>query len=450
MSVRPTTQPSARDLQEQEALLEIRGGAKKQEEVAAIIGGKASIPASIFNLVNNVAGAGILTLSSGMATGTGWVPAILICSVLGLLSSHTFAIIGEACELTGEVDFKGLWARTIGKKSTYIVDGVIATMCLACAVIYSGILGDVFTPLLDSAGVPSQFNGRTSNILIITIALLFPMSLIKNLSALAFTSILGFCAIMYTVLFIVIRALDGTYTLGSGKFVTDGVLATLPKFAKSSLWNFDFTSLVLISNLGLAYIAHYNAPAFYRELSNTNSKRFAKMVYISFVVLTLLYIVTMSAGYSTFGDVCQGNILLNYHPSDILSTLGRVATGFSILFGFPLVAAGAREGVAGFCSGLGYNAVGEDKNHALLVAGILAFVTAISCTITDVSLVVGLTGAAMGSTIVYIIPPIIYQRAVGLIKGINSNEHNLSKRNMALIPFGLAIGGLGVFMTLKK
>ena len=106
MSVRPTTQPSARDLQEQEALLEIRGGAKKQEEVAAIIGGKASIPASIFNLVNTVAGAGILTLSSGMATGTGWVPAILICSVLGLLSSHTFAIIGEACELTGEVDFK--------------------------------------------------------------------------------------------------------------------------------------------------------------------------------------------------------------------------------------------------------------------------------------------------------------------------------------------------------
>lgn len=115
MSVRATiTPPSARDsgssggvkdLQEQEALLEIRGGAKKQEELT-VSGGKASIPASIFNLVNNVAGAGILTLSSGMATGTGWIPAIIICAILGLLSSHTFSIIGEACELTGEVDFK--------------------------------------------------------------------------------------------------------------------------------------------------------------------------------------------------------------------------------------------------------------------------------------------------------------------------------------------------------
>lgn len=68
--------------------------------------GKATITASVFNLVNNVAGAGILTLAGGMASGTGWIPAMLICAVLGTLSGHSFAIIGEACELTGEVDFK--------------------------------------------------------------------------------------------------------------------------------------------------------------------------------------------------------------------------------------------------------------------------------------------------------------------------------------------------------
>lgn len=68
--------------------------------------GKATITASVFNLVNNVAGAGILTLSAAMASGSGWIPAMLICAVLGALSGHAFAIIGEACELTGEEDFK--------------------------------------------------------------------------------------------------------------------------------------------------------------------------------------------------------------------------------------------------------------------------------------------------------------------------------------------------------
>jgi amino acid permease len=330
------------------------------------------------------------------------------------------------------------------------VDGIIAAYGLAVSIIYSGILGDVFTPLLESAGMPAALSGRTSNIIILTVAVLFPICLLKDLSTLAFTSILGFGAVAYTVLFIVVRALDGTYTLDSGKFVTDGVLKQLPSFSKSSLWNLEFSSLVLASSLGLAYIAHYNGPAFYRELKNTDSSRFTLMVQIAFAILTVLYTTTMCAGYATFGDVCQGNLLLNYHPGDILSTLGRVSTGFSILFGFPLVAKGAREGVAGFAAGLGMHSVSADKNHTLLVMSILIFATFISCTVKDVSLVVGLTGAALGSTIVYIIPAIIYTRAVRLIKGMESKEYARAKLNLAFIPFGLAIGGLGVYMTIKE
>ena len=417
------------------------------------IGGKATIPASVFNLINNVAGAGILTLSAGMAGGTGWVPAIAICALLGAISAHTFNTIGAACELTGEADFKGLWSRTIGQDSTYMVDSIVAIMCLACAVIYSGILGDVFTPLLDSAGVPPRWNTRTSNIAILTLTLLLPMSLIKNLSALAFTSILGFSAIVYTVVFIVIRALDGTYSLdygsGPGKFVADGVIVN-PSFLKESLWNLDFTSLVLVSNLGLAYIAHYNGPAFYRELKDTSTRRFGTMVGIAFTILTLLYIATMGAGYETFGDVAMGNILLNYHPEDGLATLGRLATGCSILFGFPLVARGARESIASAAASCGYPNIASEANHVSLVVTILAVVTYISCTVQDVSLVVGLTGAVMGSFIVYMCPAVIYTRAVRLVKGKDSADYNRAKINLALVPFGLVIAGLGVYMTLTS
>jgi amino acid permease len=374
---------------------------------------------------------------------------------------------------------QGLWAKTIGEKSTFLVDAMIAIMCLACSVIYSGILGDVFTPLLAQAGVPDLWNGRTSNIIAITAALLLPLSLIKDLSALAFTSILGFASILYTVIFIVIRALDGSYIVGSGKFAVEGVLTAMPSFEKSSLWNFDFSSLVLASNLGLAYIAHYNGyvhcffwdssrpqrivsiahsfpflatfyrPNFYRSLKDANTKRFRKMVNISFFMLVVLYSVAMTAGYSTFGEACSGNILLNYHPDDILSTLGRVATGFSILFGFPLVACGARESLVGVASSLGFDGIGADKNHFLLVLGILSFVTAISCTVKDVSLVVGLTGAAMGSFIVYICPALIYTKAVALVKGADSKEYNRAKLNLGMVPFGLAIASLGCFMTIK-
>lgn len=424
--------------------------AKKQTKKKETREGHSTISASIFNLVNNVAGAGILTLSDGMASGSGWIPAILICVCLGVLSAHSFSIIGEACELTGEEDFKGLWSKTIGDSTTYLVDAMIAVLCIASCVIYSGILGDVFTPLLAKIGIPDQFNGRTSNILAITSMILLPLSLIKDLSALAFTSVLGFLAIMYTVLFIVVRALDGSYTVGSGRFAVEGALVAMPSFDKSSLFNFDFTSLVLASNLGLAFIAHYNAPSFYRSLKNTNSKRFRAMVNSSFSILVILYTVAMAAGYGTFGESCQGNILLNYNPGDVLSTMGRFATGLSILFGFPLVACGARESIIGVASSFGYDLSRSPTSHFLLVSGILSLVTFISCTVSDVSLIVGLTGATLGSLIVYVCPAIIFTRAIAKCYGFCSLEYKKSKKNLALVPFGLSIAFLGCFMTIKE
>lgn len=108
-----------------------------------------------FQIINNVAGAGILTLSAGMAAGVGWMPAVAICIVLGAISGYTFFLLGEACALTGTASFKDLWSATMGADSSWIVDLCIGLMCLSCAIIYSGILGDVFTPLLDLVRRPT-------------------------------------------------------------------------------------------------------------------------------------------------------------------------------------------------------------------------------------------------------------------------------------------------------
>lgn len=406
--------------------------------------------ACVCNLVNNVAGAGILTLSAGVAKGTGWMQALLISCALGFMSSHTFVLIGEACHLTGETDFKGLWGVTIGQDSAYLVDLLIAIMCFAVTIIYIGILGDVFTPLLASVGLPDAMNGRSTNILAISTLALLPLSLIKNLSALAFTSTLGFASVLYTVAFVVLRSLDGSYALGTGRYVVDQVI-TQPSFLNKSTWNINFASLVLASNLGLAYVAHYNGTIFYRELKHTCPKKFGKMVHIAFGILTVLYSVIMLAGYFTFGDVTQGNILLNYHPSDLLSTLARFATGLSILFGFPLVMVGVVEGFAGVLSsrfGIDRTLCCETRRSSIIVA-ILSIVTFLAIAVQDVSFVVGLTGAAFGSFIVYILPVAIYCKSVGLAKGFGSIEHQKAKRNYFLSYMGTFLGVVGVYMTIK-
>ena len=245
---------SSREQLEQSHTAYLSAAKKKESGV-----GDSTIPELVLQIVNNVAGAGILTLSAGMAAGVGWVPASLLCVGLGALSGVTFYLIGAACELTGETTFKGLWAETLGGGTAWLVDLSIALMCLSAAIIYAGILGDTSTQLLRLAKLPNSLNRRSSNIALLTVAALTPLSLLEDVSALAFTSALGCVAVLYTGAFIVMRALDGSYAVGdaasgvsAGQFLAALPGALTPAFYRASRWAMDAKSLILVSNLGLA------------------------------------------------------------------------------------------------------------------------------------------------------------------------------------------------------
>mmetsp|Transcript_16760 Transcript_16760/g.38451 ORF Transcript_16760/g.38451 Transcript_16760/m.38451 type:complete len:375 (+) Transcript_16760:1-1125(+) len=374
---------------------------------------------------------------------------------MGAISGYTFFIVGVACEKTGETTFKGLWSRALGSSSSWLVDASISLMCLSAAIIYSGIMGDVSTQLLSLTRLPKQLNSRGANILAISACVLLPLSLMEDLSALSFTSSLGCLAIFYTAGFIAWRALDGSYALsaikpGDGRLLSSIAAGLEPSFKLASRWKLDASALVLCSNLGLAYIAHYNAPAFYRALERRSTKRFATAVSYAFLILSLLYTGIMLLGYSTFGDNSSANLLKNYGQADTLALLGRVATFLSLLFGFPLAMLGLRdssrsllEGVEGNLALLdGVRSAARAARHSprALTVAFLSAIALIAILLTDIGAVVGVSGALLGASIVYIYPAVIYSRVMHL--------HALSVVH-ALVPLGAVLGILGVWQTLK-
>lgn len=374
-----------------------------------------SMGSLVLQIVNNVAGAGILSLSAGMAVGVGTVPAAILCLALGVLSGVTFYLIGAACEMTGELTFKGLWAATLGGETAWLVDASIALMCLSAAIIYAGILGDTSTMLLTLAGLPAKLNRRAVNIGLLTACALTPLSLLEDLSALSVTSLLGCIAVLYTAFFICVRALDGSYALPStaahgaqlagGRFLSALEPQLRPAFSRASRWGLDVRSLVLTSNLGLAYIAHYNAPAFYKSLGARSTERFGKVVVMAFGVLSILYLGIMLAGHATFGDVTAANILRNYAERDTLAVLGRIATFLSILFGFPLAMLGLRDSVASLF-------VLPAQGGKLRTILMLSVIATVAILVPDIGLIVGISGALLGAAIVYIFPALIYGAAL--------------------------------------
>lgn len=63
-----------------------------------------------------------------------------------------------------------------------------------------------------------MLSSREASILGVTALVLFPLTLLKDLSALQYSSYVGIAAVFYTVIFIAKRYYDGSYALGGDLF----------------------------------------------------------------------------------------------------------------------------------------------------------------------------------------------------------------------------------------
>uniref|UniRef100_A0A7S1XS86 Amino acid transporter transmembrane domain-containing protein n=1 Tax=Phaeomonas parva TaxID=124430 RepID=A0A7S1XS86_9STRA len=432
----------------------------------AVSDGKSSVPVATFNLMNNVAGAGLLTLSAAMAMGVGTYPALILCVGLGIVAGHTFSLCNRACAATGETSFMGLCTRLLGPFAALTSTVALAALCFAVCIVYAGFIGDVATSLLaEPIGLSPALNSRASNILVTTGGVLLPLCLLRSLDQLGFTSLLGLVSVVYSVAFIILRSLDGTYAPG-GEFFEDLVKlgdGAAPAFDDVGPWAFDSRALVLISNLGVSFMAHYNAPKYYDELRDNTVERCNMVSWPSYIGLSVLYAATMIAGYRTFGTSCKSMLLTNYSSKDRLGCIAQFATGFSILFGYPLAFCGFRQGVVetadailGFRDGAGgaldgalkalRDAPSTEGGWRALTVALLALSTALAVAVEDMGIVVGIAGAVVGSYFIYMLPALLYttveERAGRLTPA--------KKANLALVPMGVAMAAMGTFMSVKS
>jgi Transmembrane amino acid transporter protein len=174
------------------------------------------------------------------AGGTGPVLATIILLVFGALSWYSLVSFARAAEVVivqghyrsdssaasrkshGHVgeSLSAVWEKSLlnGKLTTFIPDLGCVCLTVGCLLFYSAFIGDLFGSLVSGlTGLPAVLRKRWSVLLLLHAVPILPLCLLKDLSALKYSSMTGLLGIFYTIFFVAKRLGDQSYAAG-GKF----------------------------------------------------------------------------------------------------------------------------------------------------------------------------------------------------------------------------------------
>mmetsp|Transcript_29434 Transcript_29434/g.53916 ORF Transcript_29434/g.53916 Transcript_29434/m.53916 type:complete len:473 (-) Transcript_29434:147-1565(-) len=413
--------------------------------------GTASMSTEIFNLVKGIVGVGVLSLPAGVAAfgdaPSALIPAIGLVVAFGALSGYCFSLIGRVCSYTGATSYRGAWDRTLGSATSSLPAWACTLQTFSATLAYSMVLGDTFQSLMQTVGISGI--SRTTTILGITSFILLPLCLLKNLSSLAPFSLLGIIGMAYTTLAMAIRYFGKSYV--GGALFLDQVIPNLrPSFgSKGAASVLNPNASILIGMLSTAYMAHFNAPKFYMELKDNTIARYNTVVGTSFGISIVIMALLTALGFLTFGSASSGLILNNYSTKDSLMSLSRVAVAFSIVFSYPLAFVGFRDGTLDLLQ-----VAPEKRTNTLLnqlTVSLLAVITVVALSVTDLSFVLSFGGATLGNALIYVFPALMFAKSVKQMGDDASRALQIEVyAALASAVLGVVLGGMGAKMALGK
>jgi len=287
-----------------------------------------SLLLSIATLLKNMMGAGIVSLPVGLKYATP-LPGLAILLFIGMLSACSYWMIGYCCIVWQVKTFRDLWNKVLGSRSAWIIDTTIFCNGWFTLVVYVVLIGDFTTKSLEGLFYADHFLARNRALSqwIVTFTVLLPLSLAKDLSRLAFTSILGLAVMLYVV------------ALAVKDFWLHAPEQWSPDFEIAKWQIGSFEAIALYTH---AFVAHYNAPKIFAELHQPTHARWVTLVATAYVLAFTMYAGFAWAGIRRFEGEVLGNILRNYSP-DFSVLIAWLGMGFSIAFTYPLVFNSTRE-----------------------------------------------------------------------------------------------------------
>ncbi|KAJ3443767.1 transmembrane amino acid transporter protein [Anaeramoeba flamelloides] len=371
---------------------------------------------AIANLTNACMGAGILALPYAVSQ-IGWLFGIIIFILVGLISWGSLQLLMLCSFYTKQYTYEELARYVIGKKMYVLVKITILTITILASTTYLIIIGDSIPKFFESFEKTSD-TVLTSRVFISLIAVSFgilPLSLMRKMDHLKFSSSLSFIAISYMVVVIIINHSE-----------------TNIKNLKTYAFNFDFIQFLTAFPIFIfADSVHIISVNVIKDLKNASEKSISKISIITLTSCNAVYLLASLFGFFTFGDKTPGDIIVGYRKQGISIIIARFVLTIMAIVSIPIFIFVTRESINVLFF---KNKPFSWKRHILLTVAFCMIITTLSLTLPEVQFISALTGSTASIITVFIGPGFLWYH---LERNKKRKKHQIL--GLVYIIFGLAV-----------
>ncbi|XP_050091910.1 putative sodium-coupled neutral amino acid transporter 11 [Anopheles aquasalis] len=319
------------DSVEASAFDDINSLMKREDGTSKPVETLSSLPQASFNYINSIVGSGVIGIPYALHRA-GFGLGLFLLVIVAVITDYSLILMVRCGHLSGRFSYPGVMEAAYGKAGYYLLSLLQFMYPFLAMISYNVVVGDTLSKVLVRL-VPSWGSSmgavRFGVVLVVTIFVVIPLCLYKNVSRLAKASFLSLACVVLILLAVVYRLLSGDY-------------AVVPDTPES--WRFAHTDLIpAVGIMAFAFMCHHNTFLVYQSMQDATMERWEKVTHISVGFAWLVAALFGIAGYCTFRALSQGDLLENYCWDDDLMNFARVLFSISILLTFPIECFVSRE-----------------------------------------------------------------------------------------------------------
>uniref|UniRef100_A0A8W7P3J9 Putative sodium-coupled neutral amino acid transporter 11 n=1 Tax=Anopheles coluzzii TaxID=1518534 RepID=A0A8W7P3J9_ANOCL len=290
-----------------------------------------SLPQASFNYINSIVGSGVIGIPYALHRA-GFGLGLFLLVIVAAITDYSLILMVRCGHLSGRFSYPGVMEAAYGKGGYYLLSLLQFMYPFLAMISYNVVVGDTLSKVLVRfvpAWGSSMGMVRFGVVLVVTIFVVIPLCLYKNVSRLAKASFLSLACVVLILMAVVYRLLSGDYSV-------------VPNTPES--WRFAHSDLIpAVGIMAFAFMCHHNTFLVYQSMQNATMERWEKVTHFSVGFAWLVAALFGIAGYCTFRALSQGDLLENYCWDDDLMNFARVLFSVSILLTFPIECFVSRE-----------------------------------------------------------------------------------------------------------